>query len=63
MPGSKKQNNMFKKSKGYIQRGNPFAVTSCGRRRNTGSPLYKLYTHDVGEAHEMYLGKLRMKRK
>ena len=24
---------------GYIQHGNPFAVTSCGRRRNDGSPI------------------------
>ena len=32
---------MFKKTKGYVQEGNPFAVTSCGRRRNDGSPLEK----------------------
>ena len=32
---------MFKKTKGYGQEGNPFSVTSCGRRRNTGSPLQK----------------------
>ena len=31
---------MFKPSKGYIQKNNPFPVTSCGRRRNTGSPLF-----------------------
>ena len=30
---------MFKPSTGYIQHGNPFPVTSCGRRRNTESPL------------------------
>ena len=41
MPGSEKQNSMFKKTKGYVQGGNPFPVTSCGRRRNTGSPLHK----------------------
>ena len=41
MPGSKKQNSMFKKTKGYSQEGNPFPVTSCGRRRNDGSPLQK----------------------
>ena len=42
MPGSEKQNNMFDKSKrGYVQKGNPFPVTSCGRRRNDGSPLLK----------------------
>ena len=42
MPGSEKQNSMFKKTKGYVQGGNPFPVTSCGRRRNDGSPLDKL---------------------
>jgi len=40
MPGTHKQNSMFKKTKGYVQSGNPFPVTSCGRRRNTGSPLH-----------------------
>ena len=40
MPGSKKQNNMFGPSTGYIQKNNPFPVTSCGRRRNTCTPLY-----------------------
>ena len=39
MPGSDKQNSMFKKTKGYVQEGNPFAVTSCGRRRNTGQSI------------------------
>ena len=41
MPGSERQNSMFKKTEGYIQKDNPFAVTSCGRRRNDGSPLTK----------------------
>ena len=41
MPGTERQNNMFKESTGYIQEGNPFSVTSCGRRRNDGSPLEK----------------------
>ena len=41
MPGSEQQNNMFTKTKGYVQEGNPFSVTSCGRRRNDGSPLEK----------------------
>ena len=43
MPGSEKQNSMFEASpvKNYKQEGNPFAVTSCGRRRNDGSPLEK----------------------
>ena len=41
MPGSDKQNSMFGPSSGYIQKNNPFPVTSCGRRRNDGSPLDK----------------------
>ena len=41
MPGSPMQNNMFTASSGYKQKSNPFPVTSCGRRRNTGSPLFK----------------------
>jgi len=40
MPGSDRQNSMFKKTKGYVQGGNPFPVTSCGRRRNDRSPLF-----------------------
>jgi hypothetical protein len=40
MPGSHTQNSMFKKTRGYIQKNNPFSVTSCGRRRNDGSPLF-----------------------
>jgi hypothetical protein len=40
MPGSEKQNSMFKPSTGYVQKNNPFPVTSCGRRRNMGSPLH-----------------------
>jgi hypothetical protein len=39
MPGSKRQNSMFGKTSGYVQEGNPFPVTSCGRRRNDGSPI------------------------
>jgi len=42
MPGSERQNNMFEASPlDFKQRGNPLPVTSCGRRRNTGSPLFK----------------------
>ena len=43
MPGSERQNDMFEASpvKNYKQDGNPFPVTSCGRRRNDGSPLFK----------------------
>ena len=42
MPGSPTQNSMFKKTKGYVQEGNPFAVTSCGRRRNDGNPIFEI---------------------
>ena len=41
MPGSPIQNNMFSKTEGYVQQRNPFPVSSCGRRRNDGSPLTK----------------------
>ena len=41
MPGSERQNNMFEATTGYIQGGNPFKKTSCGRRRNTVAPLRK----------------------
>jgi len=41
MPGSPMQNKMFDKTEGYVQGRNPFAVSSCGRRRNMGSPLMK----------------------
>jgi len=34
------QNSMFTSSTGYRQKNNPFPVTSCGRRRNLGSPLF-----------------------
>ena len=42
MPGSERQNNMFEASpvKNYKQEGHPHPVTSCGRRRNTSSPLF-----------------------
>jgi len=41
MPGSERQNNMFNASPlDFKQKGNPFPVTSCGRRRNTGGPLF-----------------------
>jgi hypothetical protein len=32
---------MFEATIGYVQSGNPLKKTSCGRRRNTGSPLFK----------------------
>jgi len=41
MPGSETQNSMFKKTRGYVQKNNPFAVTSCGRRRNDGESIYE----------------------
>ena len=40
MPGSKRQNKMYERTTGYVQKNNPFSVTSCGRRRNDGSPLF-----------------------
>ena len=45
MPGSEKQNSMFKKADGFtLNFGHPMPVTSCGRRRNDGSPLEKRIT-------------------
>jgi len=42
MPGSERQNNMFSASPlDFKQKGNPFPVTSCGRRRNIGTALFK----------------------
>ena len=44
MPGSAKQNEMFEPSpvKNYKQGGNPFPVTSCGRRRNLGQKVFEM---------------------
>ena len=42
MPGSPMQNKMFKANNTFTQVNNPFPVTSCGRRRNDSSPLFKL---------------------
>ena len=42
MPGTHRQNSMFKKTvRGYKQPGNPFPVTSCGRRRNDGRKIFE----------------------
>ena len=50
MPGSEKQNSMFKKTvRGYRQENHPFAVTSCGRRRNDGSPIFQTNKRTKGE--------------
>jgi hypothetical protein len=57
MPGSEKQNSMFKKTKGYVQGGNPFPVTSCGRRRNDGSPLNKLRKTTKGKGRHFLTAK------
>ena len=57
MPGSAKQNSMFKKTKGYVQQSNPFAVTSCGRRRNDGSPLNKLRKTTKGKGRHFLTAK------
>ena len=43
MPGSERQNNMFDASPlDFKQRGNPFPVTSCGRRRNNSEPIFEM---------------------
>ena len=57
MPGTEKQNSMFKKTKGYTQGGNPFPVTSCGRRRNDGSPLTKLRKTTKGKGRHFLTAK------
>jgi len=42
MPGSSMQNKMFSKADGFtLKFGHPMPITSCGRRRNDGSPLEK----------------------
>ena len=36
------QNSMFSKAEGFtLKQGHPFAITTCGRRRNPGTPLFK----------------------
>jgi len=57
MPGSERQNSMFKKTRGYVQEGNPLAVTSCGRRRNDGSPLNKLRKTTKGKGRHFLTSK------
>jgi len=61
MPGSERQNEMFEASpvKNYIQEGNPFPVTSCGRRRNLGSPLEKRKRKKSNEPRKTTKGKGR----
>mgnify|MGYP001450983996 CR=1 FL=1 len=63
MPGSPIQNNMFEKSTGYIQKNNPNPVTSCGRRRNVGSPLHSNEPRKTtkGQPGEMYDLRLEMR--
>ena len=42
MPGSPKQNKMFSKADGFtLKFGHPMPITSCGRRRNSGTVLFK----------------------
>jgi hypothetical protein len=42
MPGSERQNNMFEASPvKQFTMDHPHKVTSCGRRRNDGSPMFK----------------------
>jgi hypothetical protein len=57
MPGTHRQNSMFKKTRGYIQEGNPFPVTSCGRRRNDGSPINKLRKTTKGKGRHFLTAK------
>jgi len=57
MPGSERQNSMFKKTRGYVQEGNPFPVTSCGRRRNDGSPINKLRKTTKGKGRHFLTAK------
>ena len=59
MPGSERQNNMFEASpvKNYKQEGNPFVITSCGRRRNDGSPLTKLRKTTKGKGRHFLTAK------
>ena len=57
MPGSERQNSMFKKPRGYVQEGNPFSVTSCGRRRNLGSPINKLRKTTKGKGRHFLTAK------
>ena len=57
MPGSPIQNSKFKPSTGYIQKNNPFAVTSCGRRRNDGSPINKLRKTTKGKGRHFLTAK------
>ena len=61
MPGSKVQNDMFEASpiKQYTQEGNPFPVTSCGRRRNDCSPLFKKKRKKSNEPRKTTKGKGR----
>ena len=61
MPGSEKQNKMFEASpvKNYKQDGNPFPVTSRGRRRNDGSPLFKKKRKKSNEPRKTTKGKGR----
>mgnify|MGYP006406897967 CR=1 FL=1 len=61
MPGSKVQNDMFEASpiKQYTQEGNPFPVTSCGRRRNDGSHLFKKKRKKSNEPRKTTKGKGR----
>ena len=49
MPGSARQNSMFKKTTvGFVQKNNPSPITSCGRRRKL-SLLKKLRVLDLSK--------------
>ena len=40
------QNKMFNKSEGYVQKNNPFPVTSCGRKEILVHHLQKVMSQE-----------------
>ena len=58
MPGSPIQNSMFKKANSFtLNFGHPMPITSCGRRRNNGSPLNKLRKTTKGKGRHFLSAK------
>ena len=58
MPGSPIQNSMFKKANSFtLNFGHPIPITSCGRRRNNGSPLNKLRKTTKGKGRHFLSAK------
>ena len=57
MPGSARQNSMFKKTTvGFVQKNNPSPITSCGRRRKL-SLLKKLRKTTKGKGRHFLTAK------